>query len=383
MIVGKSLVDIAGKSLGIISPEKLSKPKSGSLTKESKKCTTVKKLNSSEVKKVKSLDTVKLTNSNTEKVKKKSRASPTPCPYCDSILSRTDNLKPHIIAKHPGQKLPVKIVSTNLSPKKTDTESKVIVLGKASSSSKTKPDGSTQDTKKKEGSLKKKVECDINSEPLKLDPKGPGKKKKRSNPTPCPYCDLILSRSDAVRGHVISKHPKVKVPEKGLPFPKKSIKKGKTNSQAKTSTSSTKKDNADKKSSANEKSKIKPKSAKTIEKSRKQPGSEAQFESPSSRDWKNLWQAGSPVYVKFNFSKQQRKRKRTRTESCNSVDLETLLSDDYCPSKSICEATEDSYVPGNQETPTINRNGFSKMFNSQVSMKKLYLTDIPKNTRPR
>ena len=361
------MVDIAGKSLGITtSPEKLSKPKSGSMTKDSKKVTTVKKLNSSEVKKVKSLDTIKLTNSNTE-VKKKSRASPTPCPYCDSILSRTDNLKPHIIAKHPGQKLPVKIVSTNLSPKKTDAEPKVIVLGKAkdSSSSKTKPDGSTPDTKNKEGSSKKKGDSDINSVPVKLDPKEQVKKKKRSNPTPCPYCDLILSRSDAVRGHVISKHPEVKVPEKGIPFPKKAIKKGKT----------------DKKSSKNDKANNKQKSAKAANKSTKQPRREEQFESPSSRDWTNLWKAGSPVYVKFNFSKQQ--RKRTRTESSNSVDLETLLSDDYCPSKSICEATEDSFVPGNQQTPSMNGNGSSKMFNSQVSMKKLYLTDIPKNTRPR
>ena len=46
------------------------------------------------------------------------RKRATPCPYCRKILSRSDGLRPHILALHPGQKVPVRVTSSPIQPPK-------------------------------------------------------------------------------------------------------------------------------------------------------------------------------------------------------------------------------------------------------------------------
>ena len=61
--------------------------------------------NFSELTTLKSVDSQQLVK------QKKRKPNPTPCPYCKKVLSRRSSLQPHIIAQHPGKKVPVKIVS--------------------------------------------------------------------------------------------------------------------------------------------------------------------------------------------------------------------------------------------------------------------------------
>jgi hypothetical protein len=40
------------------------------------------------------------------------RGRPTPCPYCQKIFSRSDVIRPHIMAVHPGEKVPIRVTSS-------------------------------------------------------------------------------------------------------------------------------------------------------------------------------------------------------------------------------------------------------------------------------
>ena len=359
---------------------------------------------------------------------KKKPTNPTPCPYCDVILSRTDSLKPHIVAKHPGQKIPVKIVSSVICPESPEKKTVEVILTDDSKHIEVLKQISTS---KKKDATKKKAESPKKS--VKKDKSGEVKKKKRSNPTPCPFCDLVLSRSDALKGHVISKHPGEKVPEKGVvnavqsaqkkksiakrddkgdkksSKPKKDQGAGKKNRakptpcphcpfiasrtdnlkphilskhpgkqvpvftpvRTKTKTEKSSK-GADQKSAKVPKEKsvkvADKKSVKVADKKSAKVPKEKSFTAdlPSSVDWSSVWKAGSPVFVKFNFNKHNRKRKRT--DSTASLDLETLFSDDPVS------------TPSNRSMNTPEENGGTsrKMFKSQVSMRKLHKTDLPR-----
>jgi hypothetical protein len=44
------------------------------------------------------------------------RGRPTPCPYCQKIFSRSDVIRPHIMAVHPGEKVPIRVTSSPVVP---------------------------------------------------------------------------------------------------------------------------------------------------------------------------------------------------------------------------------------------------------------------------
>ena len=154
-------------------------------------------------------------------VKNRWRPGPTECPYCNTYISRKDNLKPHILSRHPGCVVPETVPSANKNVRKTP---KVTV--KCNSRFIPSPIGI--DRLKKEAivkeSLSEKSNTNVKSEPKSakktpkpmppltpivsnIEPKNKGPKA-----TPCPYCGQFLSRRDSVKPHIISKHP-------GLPIP--------------------------------------------------------------------------------------------------------------------------------------------------------------------
>jgi len=135
-----------------------------------------------------------------------------------------------------------------------------------------------------------------------------GRVRNRSAPTPCPYCDAVLSRPDKLKHHIIHKHPGKQVPIRVCSSPVKvdsastavvkmaGKSKLKTQESAKLLTTS---------------------SSKAVKSSHASKTEDSSYE----MDWKKLWSSGNLVYVKFNFT---RAKKRKRTDSEISFDLEEL-----------------------------------------------------------
>ena len=47
---------------------------------------------------------------------KKVRGRPTPCPYCHKLFSRSDAIRPHVLAIHPKKKVPIRVTSSPVVP---------------------------------------------------------------------------------------------------------------------------------------------------------------------------------------------------------------------------------------------------------------------------
>lgn len=213
----------------------------------------------------------------------RNRDRPTPCPYCEKILSRTDTLKPHILSQHPGKKVPIKIVST---PVKGGNGDSFVLASPAGGK-----DGSVSFALMKAGGKKT---FKIISSPLKS-----AGKKLKSVP------------SSAKKGG-----------KKGSVLKATSVK-----SKESSSTDKEKKQN-----------KPKDKSGAAI---------------APRLDWRKIWSSGNPVFVKFNFNKPK-KRKRTHSEL--SLDLETLFNESMEKKPRL----EDQTVPSPKQNSTNPvRNNFS------------------------
>ena len=180
-------------------------------------------------------------------VKNKYRPGPAQCPYCKETVSRKDNLKPHILRRHPG----MAVVETASTPTKTSTKKTPNV--KAKCSTKFIPSPVNIDKLKKTAELKEQTKKSIpngspaaavapkkNSKPIPpltpiVNNTEPKKGKHTPTPTPCPYCGQVMSRRDSVKPHIIAKHPGQPVPANicSIPTPtEKQMKQGRIKESA-------------------------------------------------------------------------------------------------------------------------------------------------------
>ena len=178
-------------------------------------------------------------------VKNKHRPGPAQCPYCKETVSRKDNLKPHILRRHPG----MAVVETASSPIKNNGKKTPNV--KAKCSTKFIPSPVNIDKLKKAVEQKEQIKKSISNgspavavaamktskpiPPLTPIVNNTEPKKGKYTPTPCPYCGQVMSRRDSVKPHIIAKHPGQPIPSNicSVPTPtEKQMKQGRIKESA-------------------------------------------------------------------------------------------------------------------------------------------------------
>ncbi len=89
------------------------------------------------------------------------RGRPTPCPYCHKIFSRSDVIRPHIMAVHPGEKVPIRV-----------TSSPVVIPPSQTNKNKKKPPPAAAKTVAKSKNKSEAVASKKKKEPRRSEPPG-------------------------------------------------------------------------------------------------------------------------------------------------------------------------------------------------------------------
>jgi hypothetical protein len=93
------------------------------------------------------------------------RGRPTPCPYCQKIFSRSDVIRPHIMAVHPGEKVPIRVTSSPVVPPSQTNKNKKKPPAAAAAAAKTVSKDKAKSKNKSEAAASKKKKEMRRSEP--------------------------------------------------------------------------------------------------------------------------------------------------------------------------------------------------------------------------